>query len=424
MLIDFKEIYAFLKNNGKAPRGVLHVGAHECEEKEFYNAHGISDTNIVWVDGNEELVKKMKEKGIPNLYHALVDETERDVTFYITNNGQSSSILEMGTHATMYPHIQVVEKRSARTTTLQKLQTKESIDFSNLNFWNFDIQGVELQALKGAGDLIRFADAIYLEINTDEVYKGCSKLDEVDEFLKQKGFVRAAISIYTNQRPGGDGWGDALYVRMSKPRILFDIGANHGLYTDANRRKYDACILIEANPFLNEELKEKYKNDKNINIVTAIVSNKDRETFYISNADQISTADKEWITESRFSNNYRWSPVQGIPTISVDKLIQIYGTPEFIKIDVEGYEYNVLLSLTQKVPMLAFEWAEEKKSEILLSVEHLHSLGFTKFHIQMEDKHDYEVNDWNNFKYTYELLDSMCDAGRKEKWGMVWAAAV
>lgn len=214
MLIDFNTVYSFLKEHDRTPRGVFHVGAHECEEKEAYASHGISEKNMVWVDGNEEIVKRMRERGVQNIYHALVDETERNVTFYITNNGQSSSILEMGTHAKMYPHIQVVEQRPARTTTIQALQEKESIDFTNLNFWNFDIQGVELQALKGAGDLLKYADALYLEINTDEVYKNCSKLTEVDEYLMKRGFLRVAISIYKNGRPEGDGWGDALYMRI------------------------------------------------------------------------------------------------------------------------------------------------------------------------------------------------------------------
>jgi FkbM family methyltransferase len=423
MLIDFKEVYMFLKQNGKEPRGVLHVGAHECEERDTYNAHGIQDSNIVWIDGNEELVKKIKERGIPNAYHALVDEIERDVTFHITNNGQSSSILEMGTHATMYPHIQVVEKKAARTTTLRALQAKESINFSNLNFWNFDIQGVELQALKGAGHLLKYADALYLEVNTDDVYRGCAKLSEVDSFLEENGFSRVAISIYKNERPQGDGWGDALYMRMRKTGTLFDIGANHGIYTDVNRYKYEKCILVDANPQLTRELREKYKEDKGVHVVEAIVSNKDSETFYIANSDQISTADPEWISQSRFSKNYRWSPVQGIPTLSLDKLISLYGVPTFLKVDVEGYEYNVLLSLTQKVPALAFEWAEEKKSEILLTMEHLHKLGFTKFHIQMEDEYSYQVEDseWYDYSIAYKLLESICDKERKQRWGMIWA---
>ena len=213
MLIDFHEIFLFLEKIGRKPRGVFHVGAHECEELDFYTSHGIPFSRCIWVDGNEDIVNRMKEYGIPFIYHALIDETERDVVFHITNNGQSSSILEMGTHATMYPHIFVTEHRKQRTTTIQALQQKESLNFTDLNFWNFDIQGSELAALRGAGDLIRFADAIYLEVNTEEVYKGCARLEEIDSFLASKGFTRAAIKIYENVKPGGDGWGDALYVR-------------------------------------------------------------------------------------------------------------------------------------------------------------------------------------------------------------------
>jgi hypothetical protein len=39
-------------------KGILHVGAHLCEEKDLYNSIGITDTQILWIDGNEDLVKK------------------------------------------------------------------------------------------------------------------------------------------------------------------------------------------------------------------------------------------------------------------------------------------------------------------------------------------------------------------------------
>jgi hypothetical protein len=214
MLIEFDIVYKFLRENGRTPRGVFHVGAHECEEKLAYNEKGIPDSSIVWVDGNLDLVDKMKSKGIPNVYFALIDEVERDVQFYITNNGQSSSILEMGSHATKYPHIVVTETRNQRTTTIQNLSIKESIDFTNLNFWNFDIQGAELLALKGAGHLLKYADALYLEVNTEEVYKNCAVLNEMDDFLMEKGFMRVGLSIYKNGRGIEDGWGDALYMRF------------------------------------------------------------------------------------------------------------------------------------------------------------------------------------------------------------------
>jgi FkbM family methyltransferase len=204
---------------------------------------------------------------------------------------------------------------------------------------------------------------------------------------------------------------------------LFDIGANRGLYSDANQDKYDEIILIEANPSLCEFLKEKYVSNPKFKIVNVIVSDKEDTPFFIcSNADTISTADQEWIEKSRFSKDYRWQKIQGIESKSVDQLIKEFGSPFFIKVDVEGYEYNVLRSLSWNVSPLCFEWAEEKKEEILLSLDYLQGIGYTQYALQMEDNYNYLVNsnDWTSYEKIYEIMQSMCDTVRKNKWGMIW----
>jgi FkbM family methyltransferase len=205
--------------------------------------------------------------------------------------------------------------------------------------------------------------------------------------------------------------------------VLVDVGANHGLYTDANINKFSHFILVEANPLLYQELIEKYKSFPNITVIHAIASNKPSETFYVSNADQISTVDTDWITKSRFSKNYTWRPLHGIKTIPLDKIVELFPTIERIKIDVEGYEYNVLQSLHKKVPTLCFEWAEEKKEELLLSIQYVKDLGYQYFHVQYEDKYAYEVpsDQWVDFNTLHHLLDTTCQMDRKEKWGMIWA---
>lgn len=206
--------------------------------------------------------------------------------------------------------------------------------------------------------------------------------------------------------------------------ILFDIGANHGQYTDAQMKNYSLIILVEANPNLWIQLREKYKDNQTIMIIQAIASNKPKETFYVSNADQISTADPEWVHQSRFTKDYTWQPVEGIQTISLDTLVGHFPNVQRIKIDVEGYEYNVIQSLHTKVPELCFEWAEEKKDEILMSLAYLHSLKFTKFHIQYQDDYTYSVpeGEWMSFVEIYEFLANTCVPERKQQWGMIWAS--
>jgi hypothetical protein len=64
-------------------------------------------------------------------------------------------------------------------------------------------------ALKGASQALQYAKALYLEVNTEEVYKGCAQLGEIDAFLEERGFTRVLTDITSH------GWGDALYIRSN-----------------------------------------------------------------------------------------------------------------------------------------------------------------------------------------------------------------
>ena len=104
--------------------GILHIGAHECEELKDYQAVGVDASKTYWVEAMPDKVALCKErygKGTGNdnglhIYQAVVDETDGgSVTFNVTNNGQSSSILEFGSHSTSHPQVHVVEKVAMQT---------------------------------------------------------------------------------------------------------------------------------------------------------------------------------------------------------------------------------------------------------------------------------------------------------------------
>ena len=203
--------------------------------------------------------------------------------------------------------------------------------------------------------------------------------------------------------------------------LCFDIGANKGLYTDANKSKFKSFLIIDANPACIEYLTHKFTSEPNVYIVNAIVSSNKTETFYVCDqADTISTSDKEWITNSRFSKDYTWKPVEHLQTISLDTCIHIYGKPDRIKIDVEGYELNVCKSLTQKVDELCFEWAEEKQKECIETVEYLETIGFTQFSIQLEDNYLYIPSIFLSKTDTIDWLNKNTNPSRKQLWGMIW----
>jgi hypothetical protein len=207
MLIDFNQISEILSAHNINLSGAFHIGAHDCEELQFYNQLGLKNEDVVWIDAIPWKVAEAINRGIPNVYHAVItDKDNEDLIFNISNNVQSSSILEFGTHALEHPSVVYVDKLNLSSITIDSFFEKNKIDPSKYDFWNFDIQGAELLALKGALQSLRYAKVLYLEVNERELYKNCALISDIDEFLSQYNFTRVLTNMTQH------GWGDALYV--------------------------------------------------------------------------------------------------------------------------------------------------------------------------------------------------------------------
>jgi FkbM family methyltransferase len=202
MLINLHYLVTKYKINFK---GILHVGAHECEELNDYERY-INRNKILWIDALLDKVEKNKNN-FPNLLieQAVVSDKEEIVKFNRSNNGQSSSILEFGLHSKNHPHVWFVDTYDVKTILLKDILPKYNIDY---NFLNLDIQGAELKALKGMEEYLNKVDYIYTEVNEDYVYKDCALVTEIDDYLKQFGLYRVETKWCENYK-----WGDAFYIR-------------------------------------------------------------------------------------------------------------------------------------------------------------------------------------------------------------------
>jgi len=207
MLISFEEINKILLSKNININGSFHVGAHECEELLFYNKLGLKPTDIVWIDAIPSKVNEAINRGIPNVYNAVItDKDDEEIVFNISNNVQSSSVLEFGTHSQEHPGVVYVDKIKQKSITIDTFFEKNNIDALKYDFWNFDIQGAELMALKGATKSIQHVKAMYLEVNEKELYKNCGLISDIDTFLSQYNFKRVLTNMTCH------GWGDALYI--------------------------------------------------------------------------------------------------------------------------------------------------------------------------------------------------------------------
>jgi FkbM family methyltransferase len=208
MLVDGEIIKKLLSRYGIIIRGAIHIGAHECEEKGFYNnILGLNDSKIIWVDGNENKVNEMKSRGHQNVYNAVLDEDEKDIIFNITNNTQASSILKLNHDEGFYRDINITSSVACRTEKLSSFLKRIEKDSAEYNFWNLDIQGSELHVLRGSKELLENCDAIYTEVNLEHVYNGCGLIQDIDKLLEEYGFIRVETK-WTDMK-----WGDALYLK-------------------------------------------------------------------------------------------------------------------------------------------------------------------------------------------------------------------
>lgn len=199
----YNELRKIFKENPdvSCKKGVLHVGAHKCEEAAEYAAY----PKVMWIDGNDELCA-----GNPNIVNALIsDKDDEEVEFIVTNNYQSSSILELKEHLEEYPNILETKRVKKKTVTLDTLFDRLQCPHDSFDLLVIDIQGAELLALKGAKKILPNINAILTEVNVRELYEGCVLLPDLDAFLKENGFERVYLIMRSR------GWGDAIYVRRN-----------------------------------------------------------------------------------------------------------------------------------------------------------------------------------------------------------------
>lgn len=201
-----KQIEPFLKHL----KGAIHVGANVGEEREWYNELGF--TKVLWFEPNKELfptlVNNLKKFPKQKAFNVGIHDYEREGILHISNNaGQSSSLLELGTHAINHPDVKYIKDQKITLVRIDYFLEDYQEKIEDYNFFNVDVQGTELNVLKSVGDNLEKFAYIYLEVNDAEVYKGCALLPEIDSYLEYFKFTRIKTKM-TNAH-----WGDAFYIK-------------------------------------------------------------------------------------------------------------------------------------------------------------------------------------------------------------------
>ena len=147
--------------------------------------------------------------------------------------------------------------------------------------------------------------------------------------------------------------------------VIFDLGANEG-YTVATFLKLNAArvLAIDPDPQAVAILQARFKKDERVEVLPIAVGKEEGHAPFFRHhpASALNTLSEKWKTKLEKPNKmtpygliiFDREPLD-VPVSTLDALIGKYGKPDFIKIDVEGYEKEALSGLSRPAPLIGFE---------------------------------------------------------------------
>ena len=212
-------ISIFLDKFKNEINGIIHVGAHLGQEVEEYLKFNANKIYLFepQIEIFNNLVQKMNNYENVECFNIGLGSKNHSNTLYKShgNEGKSSSILEPSYHLKVQPDIQFNER--------EKITVKrfDDLGIDTLNFLTIDVQGYELEVIKGFGDSLNDVEFIFTEINTKDLYSNNALVKDLDKYLKQYNFIRIFTNIDCFKH-----YGDAFYIKQTninykKPLLNF-----------------------------------------------------------------------------------------------------------------------------------------------------------------------------------------------------------
>lgn len=172
-----------------------------------------------------------------------------------------------------------------------------------------------------------------------------------------------------------------LYSRFVAPGdLVFDIGAHAGNRTRALASLGCRVVAVEPQPDFARALQIVFGRSALVTVVQAAAAGvPGRQRLAVSEATPtVSTIAEDWrevVASTPGFNHVRWNRTVEVDAVTIDQLVGRFGLPAFVKIDVEGSEFQVLEGLTHAVPVLSFEYLPGFLKSVERATQRLGSLG-------------------------------------------------
>jgi len=211
--------------------------------------------------------------------------------------------------------------------------------------------------------------------------------------------LRRSLDVYYGDA-ARDAAMDALYARFVRPGDLaFDIGAHVGDRTGSFRRLGARVVALEPQPLCARVIRAIYAGDSDVTLVEAACGDRPGTVTLRINSDNptVSTASADFPSAAAGAGGWEgqvWDRTIEVPCTTLDSLIDRHGVPAFAKIDVEGFEHEVLAGLSRPLPALSFEFTTIQREVALRCLDRLGSLGPYGFDLALGESQVLTFNRW------------------------------
>jgi FkbM family methyltransferase len=191
-------------------------------------------------------------------------------------------------------------------------------------------------------------------------------------FVYRSVFQRRQIAEYSRMR---------VFYRQffADGDLVFDVGANRGEYAEVFAEGGARVIAIEPNPAFRLRLEGLAKNRAIVPEFCGVGDADGSATLNVCSQAAFSTLQPElieWTKDSPDYRNVRWTSQVTVPLVTLDTLAKRHGLPVFVKIDVEGFEYQAIRSMSFNPRYVSFEFGARRKQIALQCISDLGRRGY------------------------------------------------
>jgi FkbM family methyltransferase len=234
-------------------------------------------------------------------------------------------------------------------------------------------------------------------IRLNPIYKNVGALWRRCRFARLNGKDESHLRFYAQFIRPGD--------------LVFDVGANLGNRSKTFLQLGAHVVAFEPQVSCAALLSQMFEKKRRFRLVReALGPTEGSAVMFICDTHTISSLSKDWIDATKRSGRFassRWAGRQEVAVTTLDVAISTFGSPSFVKIDVEGFELEVLKGLSRPIETLSIEVVPEYIDNAFGCLRLLEDLAEFQFQFSFGESMQFAFAEWTSNAGIREWLKSL-----------------